>query len=1346
MTPPEPVDENHPPRAIRPVLAGDESSSESVIPLRSTKEGHAHQTGGGRFLRDPATQSLSGRRSTSQSPFRLEMPALSPAQLAFSAMQYLPVPVMILNNLKTVVQANEAMARMLDLLPEGVEEDPSVILEKLRGQTLSQVGIDMLQDGRPVWLTWDTFFDAMVDEMGIRGAMSDVRRGSSSNGASTPTVDATPQPSSPEAPGATPGQNAVVEVVISRKTIAKPKSTNKPNDGSNQHIYAKMIISIWEVEERQPFFTLTFTSSQSRPSSLVQSRKSIARPSLLEAADRPSITNSNTSSVTSSRDSNSPSFHSPGIVTMSSTPFPPMGPPAMASQSSTPSLLQKMMLIKDAILDNTEMPILAMWKDGSATFPNKAARKLFGELQDHVSSPDGSFLIESWQLWNEDFTHQLQPEESPIAILIKTETPFSNMRIGTYHPEGHKVVFDVLGEAIRDDSNGEFLAGVITCRDVTTMTEEIVQIKERDEEREEHFRLICDTMPQMVWTATPDGMHDYFNSGWYEYTGLTQEESMGLGWQIPFHSDDLEAARPRWLHALETETAYEVEYRCKSKDGEWRWFLGRAAPARNKETGEIEKWFGTCTDVHDNVQTKIAAAQTREQLLGVLKHGKVTLLTVDTERRVTLLEGSLIWDKAEELSKTNRWLIGQNMYAVFNRLTEQLPEGERPEFLQPIEDILDGKILEGVCEHRIDDQWYRTRFIPYHTQGVLPTPDTTAGVIGVIMDVTEIRRREEALQRQSEEKRKAVANEAAAKEATRLKSQFLANMSHEIRTPITGVLGMAELLGATQLDEGQRDFVDNIQSSATSLLTVINDILDFSKVESGRLDIEEVQFSLSLIVKEVGKMLQFAVERKNLDFRSDIDGDIKNDMVVIGDPGRVRQIITNLLTNSIKFTNQGYVRFSVDKERETADSVEVRFTVEDTGIGIQEEVRKRLFQPFSQGDASTARRFGGTGLGLTICKNLLDLMQGRITLRSTLGKGTTATFWIPFHKPSSPQTTKTVQAGVLPDRLQSELSLSCNSSEHDHHGRNSPVSSDNVASPTTSRSRQNPREVTDHVEIPKVERSKILVLVVEDNAVNQKFAIYAITKMGFQVKALWNGKEALDYLMGVIDGKNVKPDIILMDVQMPTIDGYKCTHILRHHMPYKALVHDVAIVAMTASAIYGDREKAFKAGMDDYVSKPVTGSIIEHMITRWTTMRPRKGISSAATDISTSDCSEVSEHCENAEIPGTGIEDNAFVYGEDAATGFDHNSPITPRPLTTNGGPEPSPFDSIGSELGPHQQQQVRRQEGEQEWTSKLQENKMLEAAGGPKAVRASQKQDEEDHRERLTEENMSKLENAQPR
>lgn len=355
-------------------------------------------------------------------------------------------------------------------------------------------------------------------------------------------------------------------------------------------------------------------------------------------------------------------------------------------------------------------------------------------------------------------------------------------------------------------------------------------------------------------------------------------------------------------------------------------------------------------------------------------------------------------------------------------------------------------------------------------EGKPTTKTVIEGVIGVIMDVTELRDQKIETKETLKQKRKAVANEAAAKEATRLKSQFLANMSHEIRTPITGVLGMAELLASMELNEEQRDYVENIHSSATSLLTVINDILDFSKVESGRLDIEEVQFSLSVIVNEVVRMLQFAVKGKSLDFQSDIGGDIKEDMVVIGDPGRVRQIITNLLTNSIKFTNQGYVRFSVSKEKETADSIEIKFVVEDTGIGIQEDVLKKLFQPFSQGDASTARRFGGTGLGLTISKNLVDLMHGRITLDSRVGSGTTVAFWITFSKPQGRGTSELAQAGAIPDRLQSELSLSCNSSEHENL-----TASDGIVRRPSLRTTPISGQ-----EISRAERGKLHILVVED--------------------------------------------------------------------------------------------------------------------------------------------------------------------------------------------------------------------------------------------------------------------------
>lgn len=265
--------------------------------------------------------------------------------------------------------------------------------------------------------------------------------------------------------------------------------------------------------------------------------------------------------------------------------------------------------------------------------------------------------------------------------------------------------------------------------------------------------------------------------------------------------------------------------------------------------------------------------------------------------------------------------------------------------------------------------------------------------------------------------------------------------SHEIRTPIAGVIGMSELLLDTSLDEEQKECAENIQRSANGLLTVINDILDLSKVESGRLDIEEVQFCLSIVINDVCKMLSFAAERKNLLFESDIQLGTDKDIVVMGDPGRVRQILTNLLTNSIKFTSEGSVKLAVAARNENSETIEVLFTVEDTGIGIEEEVRKRLFKPFSQADSSTARRFGGTGLGLTICKNLVNLMHGEITLESELDRGTTATFWIPFNKPQYTGTSSPmVDLGAIPERLRSELSVSGCPSDYDRGSATPPQS------------------------------------------------------------------------------------------------------------------------------------------------------------------------------------------------------------------------------------------------------------------------------------------------------------------
>ncbi|KAK0618109.1 hsp90-like protein [Bombardia bombarda] len=1294
--------------------------------------------GTNRFVRGLPTLVPGAPRSKSGSPFRLAMPSITPGQLAFSTMQFLPVPVLVLDSLKTVVLANEAMGHLLGMTFDPAEGADSMVsvMDQLRGQSLSQVGIDLVQDGGPVWIEWEQFLDQVSHETkrGKRKNQTATDAVMSAGGDTTPTSTSTPTADSghdgePDRSGTEPTTaNTVLEVVISRRDLNRTMFDSRVRSkAADPHTYAKMIISVWDICDNQTYFTLTFTTSESPSDSKPTGRK-------ITPDKKYKAVSSNPPSLASSFDARSPSLGiSPSAVSLSNSPFPPLGPPSKSSISSTPSILQKITVMKDALLDNTQTPVIAMWKDGSVTLPNRAARDLFNSTASFDDTIDGFDLLPAWNLWTADFSRQLDLDEYPIYILVRTEKPFTGLRVGMRDGKGAELVYEVEGAAITDDHTGDFLAGVVTCRDVTNFAQEINQIKAADTER---FKLICDTMPQLVWTTKPDGLHDFFNSRWYRYTGLSEKESLGLGWKNPFHPDDMPETEKRWKHCLRTGEPYVTEYRCRSKDGEWRWFLGRALPLRNKRTGKIEKWFGTCTDVNESIEAKLEAKRTRQQLLSVITHSRMTMFTVDVDRKITMLEGALIWDSHHE-NAASQWYIGQNVYEVFNRLNSALPEGQMPHFLKPLEPILAGEITDDPQEHEIEGRWYRTRFHPVfgkkNSQGQI-NETAIEGVIGLIMDVTELKAREQDIEAQAREKRQLVANEAAAKEASRLKSQFLANMSHEIRTPITGVIGMAELLLDVELDEEQRELTENIYRSGNALLTVINDILDFSKVESGRLDIEEVQFSLSVIIRDVNKMLSFAADRKRLDFQSEVDAEIENNLVVMGDPGRVRQVITNLITNSIKFTNQGHVKFSVMKEKETADTIEIRFVVEDTGIGIGEDIRKRLFQPFSQGDSSTARKFGGTGLGLTICKHLLDLMKGRITLESALGSGTTATFWIAFNKPRGSQEASLVRIDPLPDRLQSEMSVSCNSSDFEQMLGTPPV--EFTASPL-DKGRSSWRHPSVSLsattgieeELMLSERPKIHVLVVEDNAINQQIATKTIKKLGFQVTAAWNGKEALDYLMAAKNGKEKKPDIILMDVQMPIIDGYRCTHLLRHHLPYKSYVSDVPIVAMTASAIQGDKEKCKRAGMDDYLSKPVKSKTLERMLVRWITNK-RGGTS--PTHGSVTDCSEAGEECDNADIPGIGLDDDPVddntpsimpgEYDDAAADGMDDKPNLpTPRPLARDDSsdgvdhfpgytiPPPSPEDLEDHDT---MQSTVRRVVTD-ERALQGRDDKLLGAAGG---------------------------------
>jgi PAS domain S-box-containing protein len=555
-----------------------------------------------------------------------------------------------------------------------------------------------------------------------------------------------------------------------------------------------------------------------------------------------------------------------------------------------------------------------------------------------------------------------------------------------------------------------------------------------------------------------------------------------------------------------------------------------------------------------------------------------------------------------------------------------------------------------------------------HIAKFFSTDKSLQGLIGVIVDITSQKQIEFELQKSR------IAAEQLAKradEANRLKSNFLANMSHEIRTPMNAIIGLNSLALKTQLTERQKDYLMKIDQSAQSLLGILNDILDFSKIEAHKLDLESVPFDLFDVLENLTNMFCMKQDEKQIEIIFSVDQDVPN--LLIGDPLRLGQILINLLSNAIKFTEKGEIIISISVQKKSADNVRLAFAVQDPGVGMSEEQVGRLFQPFSQADSSTTRKYGGTGLGLTICKRLVEMMDGKIKTSSVYGEGSTFSFTCLFqldtstHQPESPMNLQLKQVVVIDDNetcrnilfymlkhLNMTIELfSCEADFFkwiekkadpqidlillDYHisdtnglqiarhikgrmkskhrpiilmdtiyGRDAVIDAvqdlianvivkpippsilykaiNSILQPDIQIPDEKDPLKNDHEEAI-CDFQGMTILLVEDNNINQQVASEILTQEGFHVTIADNGCLALDIIKKKMDAKASMFDAVLMDIQMPEMDGYETTRAI--NAMYEGSYRPFPIIAMTAHAMSGDKDKCLQAGMDDYISKPI---------------------------------------------------------------------------------------------------------------------------------------------------------------
>ena len=631
---------------------------------------------------------------------------------------------------------------------------------------------------------------------------------------------------------------------------------------------------------------------------------------------------------------------------------------------------------------------------------------------------------------------------------------------------------------------------------------------------EEKFRTLVSHLPDVTWTSDVEGRTTYISPNVFEIVGYTAEEFCARGeelWLGRIHFEDRKAVVQAYAALFERGRPFNVEYRIQCADGHWIWVHDRAFTTYEKNG--IRYADGIFSDVTRRKEAEEKLRESEARLRSLVESTQDWVWEID-QHGVYTYASQQVWDL---LGYEPEEVIGRTPFDFMSPEEARRVQKELSEFVGNAAPI---RRMEKTTRHKDG------REVVLESSGValFDSHGGFRGLRGIDRDITSRKQAERELHAAKE----------AAEAANRAKSQFLANMSHEIRTPMNGILGMTEMALETDLTSDQREYLEMAKTSAEALLAVLDDILDFSKIEAGKLEMESIDFNLREAVDLVVKTLAVRASEKDLELQVRVDPGVP--VRVAGDPGRLRQVLLNLISNAIKFTERGGVTVAVGCESDRCEGAWLSFRVSDTGLGIPPEKQAAIFSAFSQADNSTTRRFGGTGLGLSISQKLVEMMGGRITVESAVGKGSTFHFTARFGRPVSREP---APSGDCPDL------------------KGLPVSGLNATSGQCSRD----------------------ILLVEDNPVNQALAVRLLQKKGHRVEVAANGREALQKF------KSGHFDLVLMDVQMPEMDGFETTAAIRDLE--KATGGHMPIIAMTAHAMKGDRERCLAAGMDGYVAKPV---------------------------------------------------------------------------------------------------------------------------------------------------------------